>query len=87
MIVMDLFPAGVLRLWDVIVNGYWHARQPAFTMSGLGGCLNRQDRLLLPARGHFLEHIGNADRDCGAASVSKRVWGKRPPGISLNPES
>ena len=35
MIVLDLFPAGVLQLWDVIANGYWHARQPAFTMSGL----------------------------------------------------
>jgi nitric oxide reductase subunit B len=34
MIVLDLFPAGVLQLWDSIANGYWHARQPAFTMSG-----------------------------------------------------
>ena len=34
MIVLDLFPAGVLQLWDSITNGYWHARQPAFTMSG-----------------------------------------------------
>jgi nitric oxide reductase subunit B len=34
MIVLDLFPAGVLQLWDSIANGYWHARQPAFTMNG-----------------------------------------------------
>jgi len=34
MIVLDLFPAGLLQLWDVITNGYWHARQPAFTMHG-----------------------------------------------------
>ena len=34
MIVLDLFPAGVLQLWDSVANGYWHARQPAFTMSG-----------------------------------------------------
>lgn len=34
MIVLDLFPAGVLQLWDSISNGYWHARQPAFTMNG-----------------------------------------------------
>ena len=34
MIVLDLFPAGVLQLWDSIANGYWHARQPAFTMHG-----------------------------------------------------
>ena len=34
MIVLDLFPAGVLQLRDSIANGYWHARQPAFTMTG-----------------------------------------------------
>lgn len=34
MIVLDMFPAGVLQLWDSIANGYWHARQPAFTMTG-----------------------------------------------------
>lgn len=26
MISMSLFPAGVLQLWDVVENGYWHAR-------------------------------------------------------------
>ena len=26
MVFMSLFPAGVLQLWDVIQNGYWHAR-------------------------------------------------------------
>jgi nitric oxide reductase subunit B len=35
MIGLDLFPAGVLQLSDSITNGYWHARQPAFTMTGL----------------------------------------------------
>ena len=34
MIVLDLFPAGVLQLWDSVTYGYWHARQPAFTMTG-----------------------------------------------------
>lgn len=34
MVVTDLFPAGVLQLWDVLTNGYWHARSLAFTMSG-----------------------------------------------------
>jgi nitric oxide reductase subunit B len=34
MIVLDLFPAGVLQLWDSIANGYWHARQLGYTMSG-----------------------------------------------------
>ncbi|MEO6031438.1 MAG: cbb3-type cytochrome c oxidase subunit I [Burkholderiaceae bacterium] len=26
MIVMSLFPSGVLQIWDVMENGYWHAR-------------------------------------------------------------
>ena len=34
MIVLDLFPGGVLQLWDVITNGYWHARRLDYLMSG-----------------------------------------------------
>jgi len=34
MIVIDLFPAGVLQLWDSLENGYWHARRLTYTMSG-----------------------------------------------------
>ncbi|WEN14982.1 cbb3-type cytochrome c oxidase subunit I [Rhodanobacter sp. AS-Z3] len=26
MLVMSLFPSGLLQLWDVLQNGYWHAR-------------------------------------------------------------
>ena len=26
MLVMSLFPSGVLQMWDVLQNGYWHAR-------------------------------------------------------------
>ncbi len=26
MLVMSLFPGGVLQMWDVLQNGYWHAR-------------------------------------------------------------
>lgn len=35
MILVDLFPAGIVQLWDVMQNGYWHARTPEFLMSGL----------------------------------------------------
>ncbi len=35
MIVLDLFPGGVIQLWDVIENGYWHARRLSFLMGGL----------------------------------------------------
>jgi len=34
MVVVDLFPAGVLQLWDAIKNGYWHARELEYVMSG-----------------------------------------------------
>jgi nitric oxide reductase subunit B len=35
MILLDLFPGGVLQLWDSIANGYWHARRQTFLMNGL----------------------------------------------------
>ncbi len=35
MIALDLFPGGVIQLWDVIENGYWHARRLSFLMGGL----------------------------------------------------
>jgi len=35
MVVITLFPGGILQLADVLNNGYWHARSPAF----LGGSL------------------------------------------------
>jgi nitric oxide reductase subunit B len=34
MILLDLFPAGVLQLWDVVAHGYWHARRLDFSMGG-----------------------------------------------------
>ena len=34
MVLLDLFPAGVLQLWDTMVNGYWHARRLEFLMGG-----------------------------------------------------
>ncbi|BAW79484.1 nitric-oxide reductase [Candidatus Nitrosoglobus terrae] len=33
MIVMSLFPGGVLQVWDVLQNGYWHARSLEYTAS------------------------------------------------------
>ena len=34
MVVTDLFPGGVLQLWDSLAHGYWHARRLTFLMSG-----------------------------------------------------
>jgi nitric oxide reductase subunit B len=30
MVILSLFPGGVLQLWDVLENGYWHARSAVF---------------------------------------------------------
>lgn len=35
MVVLSLFPSGVLQVWDVIQNGYWHARSLAYTATPL----------------------------------------------------
>jgi len=34
MILVDLFPAGVLQLWDAVSSGYWHSRRLTFTLRG-----------------------------------------------------
>jgi nitric oxide reductase subunit B len=34
MMAVDLFPAGVLQVWDVLQNGYWHARRLTYLMGG-----------------------------------------------------
>jgi nitric oxide reductase subunit B len=39
MVVMSLFPAGVLQLADVLEHGYWHARSLAYTGSDLARLL------------------------------------------------
>lgn len=31
MVVMNLFPGGVMQFWDVLSNGYWHARSLEYT--------------------------------------------------------
>ncbi len=35
MLLCSLLPAGFLQLWDVLANGYWHARSVEFTNTGL----------------------------------------------------
>jgi nitric oxide reductase subunit B len=39
MIIMSMFPAGVLQLVDVLENGYWHARSFAYTGSNFARML------------------------------------------------
>ncbi|MGA2107492.1 MAG: nitric-oxide reductase large subunit [Syntrophorhabdales bacterium] len=30
MVILNLFPGGLRQLWDVLTNGYWHARGPEY---------------------------------------------------------
>ena len=39
MVILSLFPAGLLQLVDVLENGYWHARSLAYTGSDLARIL------------------------------------------------
>jgi nitric oxide reductase subunit B len=34
MVAFSLFPSGVLQVWDVMQNGYWHARSLDYIGSG-----------------------------------------------------
>jgi nitric oxide reductase subunit B len=34
MVIIDLFPSGLLQMWDSMKHGYWHAREISFIMSG-----------------------------------------------------
>jgi nitric oxide reductase subunit B len=34
MVITNLLPGGILQLWDVMQNGYWHARDIAYMSSG-----------------------------------------------------
>lgn len=34
MIILDLFPSGLIQLWDSMTQGYWHARHISYIMSG-----------------------------------------------------
>jgi nitric oxide reductase subunit B len=35
MVILSLFPGGVLQFRDVLINGYWHARSPAYLETSL----------------------------------------------------
>ena len=39
MVILSLFPSGVLQLWDVMQHGYWHARSIDYTGRGISHVL------------------------------------------------
>ena len=46
MVVLSLFPVGILQLLDVLRNGYWHARSAAFMNQPI---VSKLEWLRLPA--------------------------------------
>ena len=59
---LDLFPGGVLQLWDVLANGYWHARRLTLLTSGTFHTL---EWVRIVADTVFLVAGRRADRDRG----------------------
>jgi nitric oxide reductase subunit B len=51
MVVLNLFPGGVLQFLDVLKNGYWHARSPEFLNEKT---INLIEWLRLPADAIFI---------------------------------
>ncbi|MDE2179837.1 MAG: cbb3-type cytochrome c oxidase subunit I [candidate division NC10 bacterium] len=51
MVILNLFPGGVLQLWDVLTNGYWHARGAEFMNQPL---VRRLEWLRLPGDAVFI---------------------------------
>ena len=51
MVATNLFPGGVYQLYDVLANGYWHARSPEFLSKGL---MHTIEWLRLPADAIFI---------------------------------
>jgi len=39
MVTLSLFPGGIMQVYDVINNGYWHARSLAYTATPLARTL------------------------------------------------
>ena len=63
MVVIDLFPGGVLQLWDSLSHGYWHARRLSFLM---GGTFHLLEWVRIVADTVFLLCRRRADPDGGA---------------------
>ncbi len=76
MLILQLFPMGVAQLADVIRNGYWHARSPAFTESALGTIFGWAR---LPADIIFILF---GVLPLLAATVLTYLWARKPPAES-----
>jgi nitric oxide reductase subunit B len=51
MVMLNLFPGGIVQLWDVLTNGYWHARGAEFLSQPF---VRRLEWLRLPGDAVFI---------------------------------
>jgi nitric oxide reductase subunit B len=51
MVILSLFPGGIVQLWDVLINGYWHARSAEFMNQSLA---RRLEWMRLPGDAVFI---------------------------------
>lgn len=71
MVATNLFPGGVLQLWDVLEHGYWHARGPEFLNDHL---VRLVEWARLPADLVFIA-LGVVPL-CAAALITYRLMGE-----------
>jgi len=74
MVVLNLFPAGILQLVDVLRNGYWHARSPLFQQQASARLL---EWLRLPADLIFIG-LGVVPLLIAALLAYKALWKTAP---------
>jgi len=74
MLVLSLFPSGVLQMYDVIENGYWHARSLAYTARPLPRLL---EWLRLPGDMVFI-FLGAAPIASAMGLGYLGLWTRRP---------
>jgi DNA-binding transcriptional LysR family regulator len=86
MILSNLFPGGVLQLYDVLQNGYWHACSAAFGHSMLMHTLEwaRLRRTLQEADGP-LAVLAFVAAGLGAALLPEQVKLPVHPGVAFCP--
>ncbi len=80
MVVTSLFPGGVVQLWDVLRNGYWHARSAEFLDSPL---MRSLEWVRLPGDAVFI--LGGALPLAIAGLATLRILRRRPGAPTVSP--
>jgi len=81
MIFFSLFPAGVLQLWDVLQNGYWHARSLEYT----GGALPRTLEWMRTPGDLVFIFVGVLPITAALLVSYREMWRGRPVAMEMKP--